>query len=485
MSARVSSYSSTVSLKGGGGDRVSRPTSEVRDDSKRVSVPVHTITLNLSTYTGSPAPSPAPPLKVSTAASPSLPASSPVTSPTAASPVKRKSLPPPKPEKPATLSARPSLANIASEASNSQSLPEQPPQPQEEQKETVDEEPPVEMIVDLSYVLSNNARSDHPCSETHDDEAEDGLSPLLMATRAALRPTPLGGIHEASAVIPLTPTVSITDSSRTSIDSTKAPVPRAKPRWLRRASMTQSLGRSKSRSPANLPVDLPQEPTSPHFSSTTLPALPPRKFPSGPMDIPTAGPSAPPQHPSRESHHSNSIGRRWTRTSGNVSRSSSNTSISSSPSHQYLASSAQRVLGHAGNAMSKTWLRARGVGSSMSISGMTQVRTGEQQDLSPAHLTRKLSRDTDFMPAVSSMPADTFVFGDGVVKRRPREGKQGLVFGRDLGLVGRASGVFDAAQERPGEDDYHRRRRQCLPAVAIRCVEYRESGVLPHADKNS
>lgn len=53
MSARVSSYSSSISLKGGV-DRISRPASEVLDDSKRVSLslPVHTITLNLADYTG-------------------------------------------------------------------------------------------------------------------------------------------------------------------------------------------------------------------------------------------------------------------------------------------------------------------------------------------------------------------------------------------------------------------------------------------------
>lgn len=52
VSARISSYSSTLSLKGA--ELVSRPASETRDDTKRMSVPVHTITLNLADYSPSP-----------------------------------------------------------------------------------------------------------------------------------------------------------------------------------------------------------------------------------------------------------------------------------------------------------------------------------------------------------------------------------------------------------------------------------------------
>lgn len=119
----------------------------------------------------------------------------------------------------------------------------------------------------------------------------------------------------------------------------------------------------------------------------------------------------------------------------------------------------------------------------MSISGMAQMRPSTEFESGSPGLTRKLSRDTDFMP--SSLPTDTSMFGNGVVKRRACEGKQGMCFGRDLGLAGRTCGVYDAADERIGESDYQRRRRQCLPAVAIRCVEYRKSGTKDLADKCS
>jgi len=41
-----------------------------------------------------------------------------------------------------------------------------------------------------------------------------------------------------------------------------------------------------------------------------------------------------------------------------------------------------------------------------------------------------------------------------------------------LDITGRTWGVFDAAEDRENEDDYCQRRRRCLPAVAVRCVEY-------------
>lgn len=320
-----------------------------------------------------------------------------------------------------------------------------------------------------------------------------------MAARAGLRPTggadlasvASGGASINTASPPSTASPSF-DLPRSSTDSwTVKPVVKSKPGWLKRASMTPSL-RTKSRSPAVMSIDLPPEPTSPHFSTAIAPALPPRKFPAGPMDIapPVAGPShhqqqppqqqAPPPLPLRDtnhngSHHSQSlrdVGRRW-RTSGGVSRSSSNNSIASVASgatHQRFPSTATRVLGHAGKAVSSTWNRARGVGSSMSISGMATlnpVRGMEPEPVSPGLLTRKLSHDTSILPHPEGL-----VFSDAAVKRAARTGLRGRVFGRDLGLAGRAWGVYDANEERKGEDEYHRRRRQCLPAVAIRCVDY-------------
>lgn len=98
MSARVSSYSSSVSLKGGGAT-MSRPVSEVLDDSKRVSLslPVHTITLNLADYTGTTPVAPKATLApaTTTATHAIAPTSSPSTTSlvTAGTAGKRKSLP--------------------------------------------------------------------------------------------------------------------------------------------------------------------------------------------------------------------------------------------------------------------------------------------------------------------------------------------------------------------------------------------------------
>ncbi|GMK55318.1 hypothetical protein CspeluHIS016_0203740 [Cutaneotrichosporon spelunceum] len=466
-SARVSSYSSSISLKGGvgGGDRISRPASEVLDDSKRVSLslPVHTITLNLADYTGtsSPVPKAAPAPAATTVAHATTP-SAPSTSTAAASLIssRRKSM---------LLQPKPQLAQVIP------NLVERVQTPNVDSDHEAMQDVQEEVVIDLS-------------------EEQDGVSPLFMATRAALRPVVMpasdlasldsgsASIYTASPSSTATPSL---DLPRSSTDaSSSRPAIKSKPGWLRRASMTPAL-RAKARSPAPSLADLPPEPTSPHFSTTTPPALPPRKFPPGPMDFgpPAAGSSLQAASlPSREnhlpSHHSQSlrdVGRRW-RTGGSVSRSASNSSIASitstattTASHQRFPSTATRVLGHAGKAVSSTWNRARGVGSSMSISGITTlspVRGMEPEPVSPGLLTRKLSHET------SIIPQEGLVFSDSVVRRKPRLGFRGRVFGRDLGQAGRAWGVFDASESREGEDEYHRRRRQCLPAVAIRCVEY-------------
>ncbi|KLT42536.1 hypothetical protein CC85DRAFT_302227 [Cutaneotrichosporon oleaginosum] len=483
-SARVSSYSSSISLKGGvsGNDRISRPASEVLEEAKRVSLslPVHTITLNLADYTGTTtstsatAPKAAPAPATATTAQPTT-YTSPLSSTAAASLAssRRKSMPLPPKLQPAQIV--PSLVERA---------PTPSPEGDHNAMQDVQEE---EVVIDLS-------------------EEQDGVSPLFMATRAALRPvgipaSDVASLDSASASIntaspPSTANPSL-DLPRSSTDtSSSKPAVKSKPGWLRRASMTPSL-RSKARSPAPSLVDLPPEPSSPHFSTATPPALPPRQFPAGPMDFgpPTAmtgssqqqqqqqqqPPPLPPRDIYHPTHHSQSlrdVGRRW-RTGGGVSRSASNSSIASvastattSHSHQRFPSTATRVLGHAGKAVSSTWNRARGVGTSMSISGMTTlgpVRGMEPEPVSPGLLTRKLSHET------SIIPQEGLVFGDEVVKRKPKAGLRGRVFGRDLGQAGRAWGVFDADQERKGEDEYHRRRRQCLPAVVIRCVDYLET----------
>lgn len=153
-----------------------------------------------------------------------------------------------------------------------------------------------------------------------------------------------------------------------------------------------------------------------------------------------------------------------------------------SAAHQRLPSGAQRVLGQAGNAVTKGWNRARGVGGSISgMGGFAPVRSNsnelDSRSVSPRNralghtLARKPSRDllsTDLAPAT---PADSFQWAEGVVKRPARAGYAGRVFGRELQEAGRAWTVVDAHAERPGDTEYELRRRQCLPAIVVRAVE--------------
>lgn len=309
--------------------------------------------------------------------------------------------------------------------------------------------------------------------------------------RANLRPT---GQLNATNVDQDKESSSSTSSPRSSVDLGR-PTPRVKPNWLKRASMAPVL-RTKSRSPAQIPMDLAPEPSSPRLStqftgsSVTPPALPPRKFPTGPLDAYEG--QAPPQHPRRDSisHHIPSISgkSRWgwggQGSTNGVSRSSSTNSILSTASaaHQRLPASAQRVLGTASHAVSRTWMRARGVGSNMSISTAAGSPHG-QYDLassprSPGLLMRQLSRDSDFAPS-SEPPSWT----EGVVRRAARSGlKPGRVFGRELEIAGRLYGVIEADADRGSE--YERRRRLCLPAIVIRCVEYRKCTHVSHADNS-
>lgn len=107
----------------------------------------------------------------------------------------------------------------------------------------------------------------------------------------------------------------------------------------------------------------------------------------------------------------------------------------------------------------------------MSISNLgalAQVRGVEPEPTSPGPLARKLSRDTATPP-----PQEPPIWGEGVVKRAARKNyPRGLVFGQQLDVAGRTWGVFDAASDREDEEEYHQRRRRCLPAIVIRCVDY-------------
>lgn len=342
-----------------------------------------------------------------------------------------------------------------------------------------------------------------PGSTSHDltdlcfSEASEGISPLLASMRANLRPTgqQLNGATNVADQDKDTPSTSSTSSPRSSVDLGR-PTPRVKPNWLKRASMAPVL-RTKSRSPAQSPIDLAPEPSSPRMSThltgsahgvATPPALPPRKFPTGPLDTGYEVQAPPPQHPGRRdsiSHHIPSISgkSRWGWGGGQgstngVSRSSSTNSILSTASaaHQRLPASAQRVLGTASHAVSRTWMRARGVGSNMSISTAAGSPHGQYDSAiassprSPGLLMRQLSRDSDFVPA-----SEPLSWTDGVVRRAARSGlKPGRVFGRELEIAGRLYGVVEADAERAGDSEYERRRRLCLPAVVVRCVEYCE-----------
>jgi hypothetical protein len=140
-----------------------------------------------------------------------------------------------------------------------------------------------------------------------------------------------------------------------------------------------------------------------------------------------------------------------------VVRSSSNNSIASTAS--------QRIPSALGNAVSKTWLRARGVGGSMSISALGQLR---EPDSASSSFSRSPSRN---LSSVTPPPPEPYVWPEGALKRGGRN-TRGHVFGKPLDITGRTWGVVDASEDRDDEAEYAQRRRRCLPAVASRCVEY-------------
>ncbi|KAL7424714.1 hypothetical protein Q5752_000398 [Cryptotrichosporon argae] len=483
-SARISVHS-----LGGGAKPGSRPVSEVRDGAdgnKRHSatLPVHTFTLNLADYTSTPRVVSAPP---SALPSPSLGLGAPVR---ASGSVPRspsaKSLqsPPRKPDKPAELSARP----VGSAPS---------------------------------------ARQDEA-------ETKDGAHPLLVAKRVALRPSPLGSsLPIPSSSTPLaSPTPSFpplresVDSPRSSIETTSAPPTRAKPGWLRRASMAPGMRTmTKSTSLAASDTDSPPLPASaslppalpPRGGITTTTAgtllerargsMPPPEVPFKPASLGAAPRSmlaagqgrpalGPPPLPVRD-NLTNFKGRlaAWTSASGgsgsgsgsasapsSFSRSQSSQSLASAftPSHQRVPSSAQRVLGNAGSAVSKGWagLRSRGVGGSISgMSSLVQARREREptEAASSWASSSKRSGDGGFAErAHARFATEGPVFGDGVVKRRAKDGRRGCVFGRHLADAGRTWGVHDAAVTYESESVYSQRRRMCLPAIVLRTVDYLE-----------
>jgi hypothetical protein len=65
-------------------------------------------------------------------------------------------------------------------------------------------------------------------------------------------------------------------------------------------------------------------------------------------------------------------------------------------------------------------------------------------------------------------------FADAVLMRIGKE-QPGTVFGRELVDAGRDTHVMDAN----AGDAMEKMRRHCLPAIVVRCVEYRKSPRIP------
>ncbi|KAK4689923.1 hypothetical protein P7C73_g198, partial [Tremellales sp. Uapishka_1] len=380
----------------------------------------------------------------------------------------------------------------------------------------------------------------------HGESSEpSGSSPLLIAGKAALRPsrTSASGSYAeaASSKSHHSPSQSVSsitfDSPRSSNDTAKPPT-KAKPSWLRRASMTPGA-RSKSKSPAPSYSGSASE-SSLTASASLPPMLPPRKR-SG-VTTTTAGSfleqaqkqmlppdgtrgkssyatvaapkptrsrlsdgqgrpalsPTPPQHPSR-GDFGNIRGRlaAWSMaangSSSSMSKSESSQSLASqttsAPSafyqaQQRLPSSAQRVLGTAGSAVSKGWAGLRSRGVSGSISGMSSLGNSERGgSLGPSSswgsgIVRRGSaeasrseKEKERMKELGG--SDGPVFETGVVKRAGNR-TGGKVFGKDLVETGRLWGIADASMVLEGEDDWRKRRKSCLPAIVIRCVDYLE-----------
>lgn len=308
------------------------------------------------------------------------------------------------------------------------------------------------------------------------------------------------------------------DTARSSLDATtKPPKPSIRPKppqWLRKASESGLTAlRSKSRSPKVADGPLPAVPLLP-------PTLPPRKdqsaslsgagtpLPSQPPPVPQksfttsesrAGPSRAsifdsvdrPNVPTRKPSRDN-IGRRiaaWTANAQSAfPRSASTASLSSqvstastfTGSHQRTHSQAQKVFDGAGAAVQKglAGLKARGVsGSISSLSSLGQSgrsqhtrqgSTGPHTGWTSSFSTRSSkdhSRSVNTLAVTSEGPE----FEDAIVMRMSTpDGRP--VFGRDLAEAGQATHVMDAN----AGDAAERRRRHCLPAIVVRCVEYRK-----------
>lgn len=85
--------------------------------------------------------------------------------------------------------------------------------------------------------------------------------------------------------------------------------------------------------------------------------------------------------------------------------------------------------------------------------------------------SRDRTQSADYDPR--SGASDGPVFQEGVILRAGGE-RVGRVFGRDLVDVGRTWGVVEATLSEEKESDWQKRRKQCLPALVVRTVDYCE-----------
>ncbi|WVQ79150.1 hypothetical protein IAT38_001246 [Cryptococcus sp. DSM 104549] len=494
---RLSNRSSVHSRKGG--DKASRPVSEIiisrdKEDTapgsagtptsattKRMSsgMPLQTITVNLVEYANKA--QPAPPV---------------VSSPTGSV-------------------ASGVVPSAAPSSSAKQTLPELPKRPESKQR-TVSS---ASLKKRVEEAEEDGKEKELPSID--DDSDDRGKSPILVAQRSSLRPSIIGAsyaeVAKPTPTPPPEPAPPASDETPSAPSVPPKPPTKSKPSWLRRANPV----RTKSKSPAS------SEAGSPGSSNSPLPpTLPPRKgnkdkapssagsSPSShpqPLPVQHTGTMAPPDLPSKTSYASvasahagpsrsglaegqgrpayaappplpprDNVGgvrgriAAWTaaasQSSSGFSRSESSASLASQATgtsgQQRFPASAQRVLGHAGSAVSKGWagLRSRGVGGSISnMSSLGQPSGRKDPRTSP--LASKGTRMPSFEQ--SSGP----VFEEEAVKR-PAGRIDGKVFGREVVEVGKEWGVVDAGVEVKGQSEWETRRRKCLPAVVIRSVDY-------------
>lgn len=132
----------------------------------------------------------------------------------------------------------------------------------------------------------------------------------------------------------------------------------------------------------------------------------------------------------------------------------------------------QAAPGAIGSAVSTGWAAIRSTRSSMSFphsSSSTFPRSGSTADSSWI----RVDANGNDVPSRTGLGYEGPKLSPEAVKRPPgREG--GLTFGKQLEIAAELCPVADTHLE-TGTDGRRKRRKRCLPAVAIRCVDHRES----------